>query len=46
MSDLIALILASLPVLAFAALVATTIRVGTDAADYPPAPLLYRASGT
>ena len=46
MSDLIALVLVSLPVVAFFALVVATIRVGTSAGDYPPAPLLYRAYGT
>ncbi len=44
-SDLIALILASLPVLAFVALIVETIRTGTGTRDYPPAGLLYRAYG-
>jgi hypothetical protein len=46
MSDLIALILVSLPILAFVALVVATIRVGVGEGDYPPAPLLYRAYGS
>ena len=45
MSEFIALALASLPLLAFVALVVETLRVGTSAATYPPADLLYRAYG-
>jgi hypothetical protein len=45
MSELIALALASLPLLAFVALVVETLRVGRGAANYPPADLLYRAYG-
>ena len=43
--DLVALALASLPLLAFVALVIETIRGGSGAADLPPANLLQRACG-
>lgn len=45
MSDLIALVLASLPVVALVALVIETVRVGTGHADYPPVSLHHRAYG-
>jgi hypothetical protein len=45
MSELIALFLASLPVLAFLALVVLTLRVATGPSDYPPVDLLHRSYG-
>jgi hypothetical protein len=45
MSELIALFLASLPVLAFFALVVLTLRVATGPGEYPPVDLLHRSYG-
>ncbi len=45
MSDLMAIVLAALPVLAFVALVVETVRAATGAAAYPPVDLRYRAYG-
>lgn len=46
LSDLIAFVLATLPLVAFIVLVAETVRTGTSAAgDQPPVDLLYRAYG-
>jgi hypothetical protein len=44
MSDLIAMLIAASPLVAFVALIAESIRTGTGApADLPPVDLLYRA---
>jgi hypothetical protein len=44
MSDLISLLIAAFPVIAFAALIAETVRTGTGPhGDQPPADLFYRA---
>jgi hypothetical protein len=45
MSELIALFLASLPVVAVLALVVLTMRVATGPGDYPPVDLLHRSYG-
>jgi hypothetical protein len=46
MTDLIALILAAVPLVAFVVLIVESIRVGTGAAGGPPPiDLLYRAYG-
>jgi len=45
MSELIALVLASLPVMAFVALVAATLRTVAGSGDYPPVDLLHRSYG-
>ncbi len=45
MSELIAFVLAALPVLAFVALVVETLRAATGDVAYPPVDLRYRAYG-
>ena len=45
MSELIAFVLASLPVLAFVVLVAATLRTAVGSGDYPPVDLLHRSYG-
>jgi hypothetical protein len=45
MTDLIAVVLASLPVLAFAALVVETVRLGSGRGDYPATDPSNRAYG-
>jgi hypothetical protein len=44
-SELIAFVLASVPLVAFVALVVETIRVGTAGRNYPSVNLLHRAYG-
>jgi hypothetical protein len=44
-SQLIAIVLASLPVLAFVVLVAATLRTAVGSGDYPPVDLLHRSYG-
>ena len=45
MSELIAMMVASLPILAFVTLVVLTLRVGAGPGDYPPVDLLHRSYG-
>ena len=45
MSDLIAFVLASVPLIAFVALVVETVRVATTGRDYPSVNLAHRAYG-
>jgi len=45
MSELIAFVLASLPVMAFVALGAATLRTAAESGDYPPVELLHRSYG-
>ena len=46
MSDVIAIVLAAFPIVAFVALIVETLRTGTGATgEYPPVGLLYRAYG-
>jgi hypothetical protein len=45
-SELIAFVLASLPVLAFVVLVAATLRTAVGSGDYPPVDLLHRSYGS
>jgi hypothetical protein len=45
MSEFFAVVLASLPVLAFVVLVVETFRAGRSEAELPPVDLLHRAYG-
>jgi hypothetical protein len=45
MSELIAFVLASLPVMAFVVLIAATLRTAAGSDDYPPVDLLHRSYG-